>query len=42
MLGAVLSVAFGVVQLLGGDWLGALWSLVGVALGYWAYRLKRG
>lgn len=42
MLGAVLSVAFGVVQLCAGDPLGTLWSLGGVALGYWAYRLKRG
>ena len=42
MLGSVLSVAVGVVQLVSGDWLGALWTVGGVALGYWGYRLKQG
>ena len=32
LLGGILSVAIGVVQLLSGDWSGALWSLAGVAI----------
>ncbi|WP_420594501.1 hypothetical protein [Deinococcus sp.] len=34
LIGAILSFAIGVVQLLAGDWSGALWTIGGVALLY--------
>jgi hypothetical protein len=42
MLGSTLMIAVGVVQVFGGDWTGALWTVGGVALGYVFYRLRRG
>ncbi|WP_181392038.1 hypothetical protein [Deinococcus irradiatisoli] len=34
LLGGILSFAVGVVQLLAGDWSGALWSVAGLVLMY--------
>ncbi|WP_189093566.1 hypothetical protein [Deinococcus ruber] len=40
LMGAVISFAVGVVQLVSGDWGGAVWSLAGVALGWYARQLR--
>ena len=34
LIGAILSFAIGVVQLIGGDWSGAVWTIAGVGLMY--------
>ncbi|ADV68719.1 hypothetical protein [Deinococcus maricopensis] len=41
LMGAVLSFAVGVVQLFMGDWGGALWTIGGVALGWYSRQLRR-
>ncbi|ULH14776.1 hypothetical protein MF271_12345 [Deinococcus sp. KNUC1210] len=40
LIGAVISFAAGVVQLISGDWSGTVWSLAGVALGWYARQLR--
>lgn len=40
LLGAILSFAVGVVQLLAGDWTGAVWTVLGVGLLYLRQRWR--